>query len=148
MKSLGFAALAFLGLLTLPMVAHAESAKSEVTAAYQAWDKAFATGDPAKIAAFYTGDALFLPPSHDVMRGPAGVEKFYTGLFANGVTGHKLELIEVIGAETDKTLGAAAKWSAQGKDSKGAPTTFSGVTAQVFERQPDGSLKLKLHTFN
>ena len=63
------------------------------TAAYQAWDAAFATGDAKAIAAFYTDDATFLPPTHDVIEGPAGVEKFFAGLLGNGVTGHKLELI-------------------------------------------------------
>jgi uncharacterized protein (TIGR02246 family) len=148
MKTTRLAMLALLGAIALPLAAHAESAMDQVLAAYAAWDKAFATGDPAKVAAFYTDDAMFLPPSHDVLRGPAGVEKFYTGLFANGVTGHKLELIEVIGNDSDQVLGAAAKWSAQGKDAKGAPATFTGVTSQVFERQPDGSLKLDLHIFN
>jgi ketosteroid isomerase-like protein len=35
-----------------------------------------------------------------------------------------------------------------GKDDKGQPATFSGVATHIFEKQPDGSLKLKLHTFN
>jgi ketosteroid isomerase-like protein len=43
---------------------------------------------------------------------------------------------------------AAAKWSAAGKDASGKATRFSGVVTHVFERQPDNSLKLKLHTFN
>jgi ketosteroid isomerase-like protein len=42
-----------------------------------------------------------------------------------------------------KIVIAAAKWSAAGK-----ATRFSGIATHVFERQPDGSLKLKLHTFN
>jgi ketosteroid isomerase-like protein len=42
----------------------------------------------------------------------------------------------------------AAKWSASGKNDKGEPATFSGIATRVFEKQPDGSLKLKLHTFN
>ena len=67
--------------------------RSKVAAAYAAWDAAFGTGDARKVAACYTDDALLLPPSHEVMDGPAGVEKFFGGLFANGVTGHKLELV-------------------------------------------------------
>ena len=34
------------------------------------------------------------------------------------------------------------------KDASGNPATFGGVATQVFEKQPDGSLKLRLHTFN
>ena len=119
-----------------------------MTAAYQAWDAAFATGDAKAIAAFYTDDATFLPPTHDVIEGPAGVEKFFAGLLGSGVTGHKLELIEVEGDDDGDMIVAAAKWSANGKDASGAPATFGGVATHVFEKQDDGSLKLKLHTFN
>ena len=122
--------------------------RSKVAAAYAAWDAAFGTGDARKVAACYTDDAVLLPPSHEVMDGPAGVEKFFGGLFANGVTGHKLELVRVIGEDGAAMIVAAAKWSAQGKDASGAPATFGGIATHVFEKQADGSLKLKLHTFN
>lgn len=147
MKPLHLAILAISVALGLPAGAFAASADEQVVAAYAAWDQAFNTGDASKVAAFYTDDAVFLPPTHDVLQGPAGVEKFFSGLFGNGVTGHKLELIEVTGDDADMVV-AAAKWSAQGKDASGAPATFGGVATHVFEREADGSLKLKLHTFN
>lgn len=148
MRAIYLAIASVLVTLGLSPGAFAASAEEQVTAAYAAWDQAFNTGDPLKVCALYTDDAVLLPPTHDVMNGPAGVEKFFGGLFANGVTGHKLEVIDVIGGDDDKIVIAAAKWSAQGKDASGSPTTFGGVATHVFERQPDGSLKLKLQTFN
>jgi ketosteroid isomerase-like protein len=115
-------------------------------AAYAAWDASFNKSDAKGVAAFYTEDSLLLPPSHDVIKGPAGVEKFFAGLFANGVTAHKLELIEAEGE--GGLVAAAGKWSASGKDANGAPATFSGIATHVLARQVDGNLKLKLHTFN
>ncbi|MGD9509994.1 MAG: SgcJ/EcaC family oxidoreductase [Geminicoccaceae bacterium] len=147
MKPIYLAIMTLLVAFGLPVGAFAASADDQVAAAYAAWDQAFNTGDAAKVAAFYTDDAVFLPPTHDVIEGPAGVEKFFAGLFGNGVTGHKLELIEVTGAD-DEMVVAAAKWSASGKDASGAATTFGGVATHVFERESDGNLKLKLHTFN
>lgn len=97
------------GLLT-PAMAGAASPDADVRAAYAAWDAAFGKSDAKAIGTMYTEDALFLPPSHDVLKGPAAVEKFFTGLFAAGVTGHKLELIEAHG--TPDLVVAAAKWSA------------------------------------
>jgi uncharacterized protein (TIGR02246 family) len=140
-------AIAVVALIMGSGVARADDAQTQqVKAAYAAWDAAFNKGDAKGVAALYTEDSLLLPPSHDVIKGPAGVEKFFAGLFANGVTGHKLELIE---AEGDGGLVAAAgKWSASGKDANGAPATFGGIATHVFAKQPDGSLKLKLHTFN
>jgi uncharacterized protein (TIGR02246 family) len=147
MRAIYLAIASVLVTLGLPLGAFEASADDQVVAAYAAWDQAFNTGDATKVAAFYTDDAVFLPPTHDVVEGPAGVEKFFAGLLGSGVSGHKLELIEVTGADNDMVV-AAAKWSAQGKDASGAPVTFGGVATHVFERGSDGSLKLKLHTFN
>jgi uncharacterized protein (TIGR02246 family) len=129
------------GLLLLPAAASSASPEDQVKAAYGAWDAAFNKGDAKAVAAFYAEDATFLPPSHDVIKGPAGVEKFFAGLFSNGVTGHKLELIEANGDED--TVIAAGKWSAKTKDG-----SIGGIATHVFKKQADGSLKLKLHTFN
>ncbi|HET6470045.1 MAG TPA: SgcJ/EcaC family oxidoreductase [Geminicoccaceae bacterium] len=126
--------------------ARAASPEEDVKAAYATFNEAFNRGDAAAVAASYTEDAIFLPATHDVVEGPAKVQEFFAGMFAGGVTGHELELIEVMG--DDELIVAAAKWSARGKDAQGADATFGGVATHVFERQPDGSLKLRLHTFN
>lgn len=124
----------------------AQSIDDQVKAAYTAWDDAFNKHDAKAVAAFYTDKTAFLPASHDVIQDPAGVEKFFGTIFAMGATGHKLELIE---AESDgKLVFAAAKWSAKGKDSAGADQPWAGVTTHIFEKQADGSLKLRLHIFN
>ena len=58
----------------------AADAKSDVTAAYKAWDAAFNSGDAKAIAASYAGDAELLPPTHTIAKGPAEIEKFFDGL--------------------------------------------------------------------
>lgn len=120
--------------------------EDDVKAAYTAWDEAFGKGDAKAVATFYTEDALLLPPSHDVIEGPAGVEKFFSGIFGTGATDHRLEAIRVDGDE--KLIYGAAKWSAKGKDAQGKDQPWGGIATHVFERQADGSLKIKLHTFN
>jgi ketosteroid isomerase-like protein len=81
-----------------------------------------------------------------VVSGPAAIETFFAGLHANGVTEHKLELIDAGG--DNKVVYGTANWSAKGKDKEGKPAAFSGIATHVFERQADNSLKLRLHTFN
>lgn len=145
LPGLAAAALCAGALLASPAGA-ADAVSDQVKAAYAAWDAAFNKGDAKAVAAFYAADAKLLPPSHDVLEGPAGAEKFFGGLFANGVSGHKLEMIDADGG--DALVAAAAKWSAQGKDASGKATSFGGVATHVFEKQADGSLKLRMHTFN
>jgi ketosteroid isomerase-like protein len=128
------------------MKASADAFEKQVKNAYSSWDLAFNSGDAKAVAAFYTENAYLLPATHDVIKGPAGVEKFFAGLFSGGVKNHKLEVIE---ADGDGILVyAAAKWSASGKDDKGEPAEFNGIATHIFEKQADSSLKLKLHTFN
>jgi ketosteroid isomerase-like protein len=140
------ALLALCGVLLAPVAAFAASPEEDVTAAYAAWDEAFNKSDAKAVSALYADEAVFLPATHDVIEGPAGVEKFFGGIFGMGVTGHKLELIKA-GGEGNLLYGTA-KWSANGKDSNGADQPWGGVATHIFERQPDGSLKLLLHTFN
>jgi ketosteroid isomerase-like protein len=139
-------AFAFFLFTAAPVGSFAADAKSDVTAAYTAWDAAFNKGDGKTLAAAYLPSAKLLPPTHEVASGPAAIEKFFAGLQANGVTDHKLEVIDAGG--DDKVAYGTAKWSAKGKDKDGKPTTLSGIATHVFERQADKSLKLRLHTFN
>ena len=123
-----------------------QSARGQIEAAYAAWDDAFNRADAKGLAALYAADCTFLPATHDIVRGPDGVERFFAGLFASGLSGHKLDLITL--HEDAGTVAAAARWSTRGEGADGSPSTFSGIATHVFQRQADGSLKLKLHTFN
>ncbi len=126
--------------------ARAATLEQQVEAAYAAWDAAFDKGDAKTIATFYTDDAILLPATHDVIEGPAAIEQFFTGVPASGAKGHMLEPIRV--TETGNAVISAARWLATGTDKTGATVPFSGLATNVFEKQPDGSLKLNLHIFN
>jgi uncharacterized protein (TIGR02246 family) len=140
------AILAAIGITLAGATASIAEPEADIKAAYAGWDSAFKSADAKALAALYADDALFLPANHEVIRGPGGVEKFFSGLFGNGVTGHKLELIEARGE--GKLLYGTAKWSATGKDAAGKDQPWAGVATHVFEKSSDGKLKIKLHTFN
>lgn len=120
--------------------------EATVTAAYDTWNAAFNNADAKALGATYLGDAKLLPPAHIVMSGRDEIETFFGSLFANGVTGHTLEVIEVGGEGS--LVYAAARWRAKGKGEGDVAQDFGGIAIHLFERQDDGALKLKLHTFN
>jgi ketosteroid isomerase-like protein len=146
MRLIHASALALCLFTVAPAASFAADAKNDVIKAYAEWDAAFNKGDAKTIADEYLPNAMVLPPTHEVESGQAAIEKFFAGLRANGVTDHKLQLIDVGG--DDKVVFGTANWSAKGKDKDGKPATFSGIATHVFERQPDNSLKLRVHTFN
>ena len=126
-------------------VAKADTA-ADVTAAYAAWDAAFNSGDSKAVSALYTDDAILLPPTHDIIKGPDAVDKFMAGILGMGAKGHKFELIEASG--DGNIVYGTAKWSVTGKDSAGADQPWGGLSMAVFEKQTDGSLKIKAQSFN
>ena len=120
--------------------------KAEIIGAYSAWDFAFNKADAKAVAATYVSNAKVLPPTHQVISGPEEIENFFAGLFSGGFTDHKLTIIDAGGDE--KVVYSTAKWSAEGKGPDGSRQSAGGIATHVFERQADGSLKLRLHTFN
>ena len=65
-------------LLTLaPVGSFAGDPKSDVSAAYAAFDAAFNKGDANAVAALYLPNAKVLPPTHEVAIGSGGDRKFF-----------------------------------------------------------------------
>jgi ketosteroid isomerase-like protein len=116
--------------------------RTEISAAYTAWDSAFNKA----VASAYVPNAKVLPPTHEVISGSAAIENFFAGLFSREFTDHNLRIIDAGG--DDRVVYSTANWSAKGKGADGAPQTAGGLATHLFERQADGSLKLRLHTFN
>jgi ketosteroid isomerase-like protein len=74
------ASLFALCLLTVaPAGSVAADVKSDVTAAYAAWDAAFNKGDAKAVSAAYLPSAKLMPPTHEVASGSAAIEKFSRG---------------------------------------------------------------------
>jgi ketosteroid isomerase-like protein len=120
--------------------------RDEITGAYAAWDSAFNKADSKAVAAAYVSNAKVLPPTHQVISGPEEIENFFAGLLSGGFTDHKLTIIDAGGDE--KVVFSTAKWTADGKGPDGSRQSVGGIATHVFERQADGALKLRLHTFN
>jgi uncharacterized protein (TIGR02246 family) len=133
-----------LALAVAGVPALAAGEREAVEAAYRAWNEAFNRGDAKGLAAQYTENALLLPPTHNVIRGKAGVEQFFDGLFRAGISGHALELIEAEGDQ--RGIAAAARWTAKKREG-GGEQALGGIATHVFERR-QGGLVLWLHTFN
>jgi ketosteroid isomerase-like protein len=120
------------------------SLKDQVKAAYEAWSAAFNKGDRKAIMSLYSDNALL--HSGDFVFSGGVLEKFFDGLFAEPLfTGLTLQPLEAH-ANGDVII-ASARWTAQGKDASGQPTTIRGTTAHVFEKQSDGSFTITLHCF-
>jgi uncharacterized protein (TIGR02246 family) len=127
--------------------AQAASPAEDIAArAFVAWNNGFNSADVKALASLYAPDAIVLPATHAIVEGVGEIESFFAGLFAKHVTDSTIEPIRVM--EAGDSLIVASKWQAHGRDDSGALTTIGGSATHVFKRQPDGSYKLVLQTFN
>lgn len=120
--------------------------EDEARGALEAWNQAFNRGDAAGVAALYLADAQFLPASHEVVVGPAAIEAFFRPMLAQGVTDHANAVI-ICGGE-GALVYVASRWTVRSPRADGGSETSSGFATHLLERQPDGNLKIRLHTFN
>jgi len=57
--------------------------------------KAFSRGDAAAIAAFYTDDAVVMPPNSQMIKGRKAIEEFWKGAMGMGVRSIQLDTLDV-----------------------------------------------------
>lgn len=110
------------------------------------WDAAFNAKDAVAVAASYDQGASVIPAGAAQVSGPAAILEFWKGAIAQGITDHKLELIEAI--ETGDLALQRGLWSAAVVNAEGERQTFKGNVHLVYRRQADGGWKLLTHTWN
>jgi uncharacterized protein (TIGR02246 family) len=63
----------------------------------QEYEAAFNSKDPAKVAAFYPGESVLMPPNAPTIRGREEIQKFYVDLYAQGGTDLEMDTKDVRG---------------------------------------------------
>ena len=63
----------------------------------QEFEAAFNAKDAAKVAAFYPGEGVFMPPNAPTIRGREEIQKFYADLYAQGATDLEIDTKDVRG---------------------------------------------------
>lgn len=117
-----------------------------VKEAQDRWNAAFNGGDAAAVAALYTSDGTVLPPAHAVVKGTAAIADFWAGFISAGVREHGIELLDA--QDGGEMAYSSGKWWATGSGEDGKALRFEGTIVTIFRRQPDGSWKTCLHTWN
>lgn len=110
------------------------------------WDAAFNAKDAAAVSASYDGEAAVIPAGAAQVSGHAAILDFWKGAIAQGITDHKLELIEAI--ESGDLALQRGLWSAAVVNAEGERQTFKGNVHLVYRRQADGGWKVLTHTWN
>jgi ketosteroid isomerase-like protein len=132
-------------------LAGAPAGDAAVSKAIQAADSAqgaaILRGDTAGVVAYYTDDAIFMPPNDQLAKGHDAIVKAIGNIFAAGkitaFSTHREDLV-VTGDYAIETL--SVEMTIQPKSGK--PMTDKGKGLTVFKKQPDGSYKAIRDIFN
>jgi len=142
-----FGALITLALfLTVHEPAQADDIRLAMQAANAEFLAAFNAPNPAGFPSLYTADAILLFQGAPPVTGPEAIKQFWESRIKAGARDHTFEIIET---EADgKYAYQLTKSSVQFDAKAGTKTLISGYTVRVFERQSDGTWKVKVHMFN
>ena len=116
-------------------------ARQAIEAINAAFDDAYIRGDAAAIASDYIEDCAMLAPNQPTVRGRQAIETFFKGLIeeVGGTVIH--EIVEVVVAGD-----MAYHWGTYSLES--GDVSDAGKVVEIFNRQADGSWKIRLSIFN
>jgi uncharacterized protein (TIGR02246 family) len=98
------------------------------------------------VAAFYTEDAVLMPPHHPIVEGGSNIRNFLQGMVDRGFSGIKLETIKI---ESAGNLAYGRGWYNLSMTLPGgSPVQDTGKYIVIYRRQRDGSWKAVADIFN
>ena len=133
--------------VTLPVAAFGEiTDPAKIDSTNDSWSQALNQGSSADLIKFYTADAVVLPPSSEILANHAAIKGYWDGLHRIGV--NKYTVYDVDLKIEGNIAYQTALWEATRITPEGTTIEFDGNLSSVFERQPDGSWKIKLQSWN
>jgi len=120
--------------------------RAEVLAIDRAWEKCATSKDAKGIADLYTENATLLPPGQPAITGRQNIQGFWQGFFDAGASDATLKSIHISGSgDLAYEIG---EYSAMMPQPSGGTAPGTGKYLVVFERQPDGKLRMAADMFS
>jgi uncharacterized protein (TIGR02246 family) len=120
--------------------------QTEVLAIARAWENYANTRDARGLATLYTENATLLPPGQPAVSGRQNIETFWRGFLDLGASDARLKSIHVAGS--GDLVYEIGEFSAMMPQPSGGTAPGTGKYLVVFERQPDGSLRMAADMFS
>ena len=111
-----------------------------------AWLDAFNQPRIENFPGMYTADAVLMPPGGKPIQGPQAIAEWWGSRYKAGAREHTFDLLET--RDDGKLAYQSAQWTAVFVKESGERTPYTGNSLRVFEKQPDGQWKIKVHIYN
>jgi uncharacterized protein (TIGR02246 family) len=120
-------------------------AYGEAPSATAAWAAAVNSGDRAALALLYTDDAVMVSPASEIISAPEAISDYWTSQRLSGASDFRV--LSVNERVDGDTLYQSAVWATSYR-SNGRISALDGQMTNVLVRQPDGSWKIRLQSWN
>ena len=109
------------------------------------WASVVNSGDTAAIARLYTDDAVLVSPGTELIAAPGAIGDYWIAKRKSGASDFRF--LSVNERLEGDTLYQSAVWTSK-FTSNGQVNSLDGQMTNVLARQPDGSWKIRLHSWN
>ena len=109
------------------------------------WASVVNSGDTAAIARLYTDDAVLVSPGTELIAAPGAIGDYWIAKRKSGASDFRF--LSVNERLEGDTLYQSAVWTSK-FTSNGQVNSLDGQMTNVLARQPDGSWKIKLQSWN
>ena len=128
-------------------VANAEPlAKTDIDKFSQLWASSYAENDNKNLMTLYSDDAVLSPPTSEIISGKSNINTYLETLKNIGVKEYSISNIDM-NVQGDIAY-STELWEATGVDMSGNSIILEGSISNVFERQENGSWKIKYQNWN
>ena len=132
-------------LASVNLVAKAD-AVSELEAVNSAMEQNFNNSEISALTNMYAKDAVMLPPSSEILSSPAAITKYWSDLKDVGVNEYSVYLVDL--KVEGNVAYTTSLWEASRKVAGNDAIIMNGNISSVYEKQKDGSWKIKLQSWN
>ncbi len=123
----------------------AAAALADTAATSNAWAGAVNSGDTALIAKLYTDDAVLISPGTELISAPGAISDYWAAKRDAGAS--DFQVLNVSESRQGNMLFQSAVWTTR-VVSAGKESVLEGQMTNVLARQPDGSWKIRLQSWN
>lgn len=120
--------------------------RTEIQTINEEFGKAVANQDVAAVLGFYDDNARLLPPNSQLLEGKSAIGAFFQSMLDAGVKSLELESLDVLEAG-DVTIDVG-RYRLSMEPAGAGLIEDVGKYVVVFRRQPDGSHRMIIDTFN
>src|SRR5262245_13177393 len=138
--------IALLTLLVFGEPAAADDLRPAMESANAKFLAAFNTPNPPAFVPLYTGDAVLFFQGAAPVTGPDAIAQFWDSRIKLGIRDHTFDIIET--AAGGNVAYQLTRTTVQLVRPTGEKVLIPGHTVRIFEKQGDGTWKVRIHMYN